>query len=1333
MSYFASIDRMEMIKKESTEEYPTGYTSSALPFYPDLDDKKLERFCADMLNLHPVVTVMKDGKSTKRTIEEATLLGGGCDQKGADVRAKDDQGAVWIFQCKHTKNFGRADVLSAIELAEKGSPLADQYVLVITCGLSKSAQEPLDARPKWRWWDASRLTMEVLKLESRKDASALVRLHFGPDWVKRLFPCSDEPFLEWQEFFQRDLIDTNKHFRHTIPFVPWSDALSKLEEFAQTGAGRALILSAAGGQGKSRLLLELAQRLEEQPQAPRVYFLNLNRRGLSDEQSEVISREEEDVLLVVDDAHRMVTAIQDVARAAEKVKSIRLLIATRPETVDAIRSQLYQNGYDEKIEEPLRLAPWQRDHIRQLAEQVLDAEHRSQAPVLASLADLCPLLVVLGAGLVNSGMCLGTLTEADAFRERVFKSFKDVFLSAQPEATRDRLSRVISFLSFVSPTRKNDALLNNAAEILGCSQLDIDDDLGALEAAGLLVENWEGIRLYPDLFADAVLLDACLGPRGHPSQLHKTVLDKLKIGDFPALLRNIAQADWEARSRKETAHSLFDPIWQKFITHFEKGSWAKNENSSFELYMEGRIPDPGTNRIELLELWALVAVFLPERTLELTNLAIKSATSSMSSNDLECACLYVPPLLKPIVESHPAYAKRALDLLWKLASLVPDGANEHSFAAITTIAETASFALHKPIEVSEQVLSWLEQKIEEPEAFQHFRSPSWILSAMLKPFFVKEAQDAWYPGQGNSIHIQTYRLRAEKARPLRQRALTITEKILKSSDTVLSCALVPVLKEAIKPAKEGAKADQESWRQDCLDVLKIIEAAVEVRQDSPALMLKLRAVLRNRQLDQDSTVRGERDRILSKVPDTLELRVARVLTSYANIEYPVRPGPSASSERMAAEQKWVEFTRSVALETSEKFKTPHQLCKFLRRAVGELNAANENPRPAELFQYLPQIASDWWAALLKEMVETDQPALDRGVRSILFSAVKYAPEAYRESIEWLPVRGRPSQLCELILFLGWKQANLDGLTPFEREVVLSAVKRPEESVVGELTWLCGFCSRKEPKWAMEVLSQLQPRGEQTGSAIMEALGRLVEDHASDVESQTVALCLAHVDEYCFPESSPNEFGLTIVAQRFPKEVYEHVRRLCEQVESDSLRRSRLRIKDLPSLGPLGDAEYVDQEIRALWERATTSEEGSFSQEFRLDLIRSLLWSDAGTAPDRLRQFVIACQKSGEIKLLARLAATKGSRFVFAFPDIVRSILARGQDLGAMNEVTTTLLLSAVGGSRTYTDSVPDPEYKYIREQGEALANRHQDDPLLSSFYRAIAESERRNLERLPAK
>jgi len=47
----------------------------------------------------------------------------------------------------------------------------------------------------------------------------------------------------------------------------------------------------------------------------------------------------------------------------------------------------------------------------------------------------------------------------------------------------------------------------------------------------------------------------------------------------------------------------------------------------------------------------------------------------------------------------------------------------------------------------------------------------------------------------------------------------------------------------------------------------------------------------------------------------------------------------------------------------------------------------------------------------------------------------------------------------------------------------------------------------------------------------------------------------------------------------------------------------------------------------------------------------------------------------------------------------------------------------------FTEHELDPEYRYILEQGEAMGNRFNNDPLLGPFYRMIAESERRELAR----
>jgi hypothetical protein len=401
MSYYARDSYRQMSQQQT--DCPTGFSSSDLPFYPELDDQAFEQFCADLLDLHPTILCLRDGRAVSRRIVKADRLLSGTPQAGADIRAVADQGEVWFLQCKHVKEFRPDDVSTAIALAEKGLPQADQFVLVTTCGLSHEARKRIDKRPKWLWWNPSHLTTVVSNLESREGGINLVHRFFGPETARKVFPCSEQPLVSWQEFFARDLSPERTQFHHRIPFVPQSEALSKLESFAHSGAGHALILSAAGGQGKSRLLLELARQLEQKPHAPRVRFLNLSRHGLTGEQSDFLAREPEDLLLVVDDAHRLDAAIEDVARATANAKSIRLLVATRPQALEALQSQLSKSGYAENLEDPLRLRRWSPEDIHKLAEEVLAPEQRAQAPRLAQLADRCPLLVVLGGALINSG------------------------------------------------------------------------------------------------------------------------------------------------------------------------------------------------------------------------------------------------------------------------------------------------------------------------------------------------------------------------------------------------------------------------------------------------------------------------------------------------------------------------------------------------------------------------------------------------------------------------------------------------------------------------------------------------------------------------------------------------------------------------------------------------------------------------------------------------------------------------------------------------------------------------------------------------------------------
>jgi hypothetical protein len=1325
--------------------YPTGFSPSDLPFYTELDDQRFEQFCTGLLDLHPAILCLRDGRVASRRIVKADRLLSGTVQAGADIRAVADQGEVWFLQCKHVQKFGPTDVSDAIALAEKGLSQADQFVLVTTCGLSLEARKRIDDRPKWLWWNPSHLTTLVSNLEAREGGINLVHRFFGPETAKKLFPCSTQPLLTWQEFFAGDLSQERTQFHHRIPFVSHGDALSRLENFAESGAGHALILSAAGGQGKSRLLLELARHLEKEPHTPRIRFLNLSRHGLTGEQSDFLAREPGDLLLVVDDAHRLDAAMEDVARATADAESVRLLVATRPQALQALQSQLYKSGYAERLEDPLILRRWKSEDIHKLAEKVLVPEHRAQAVPLAELADRCPLLVVLGGALINSGAWPETMKGQEAFRERVFKSFKEDFLNRQPEARRERLNRVMSLLSFVSPTPKTEALFNNAAKVLGCKPLEVGEDVETLQAAGLVVENREGIRLYPDLFADAVLFDACLDQKGQPSFLHRTILSELQVADFPTLMRNLAQADWETRSKTGEAGSLFEPVWQEFVRRFKEGvwvnKWATAKEWLVEPYLDGGPKERRPDRAQLLSQWASFAVYLPEKTLQLAKLALQSvepplvqadSTSAAQTEMRSNVCTSLPALLKPIVTWHPQYAHQALDILWSLDAVEPRGNWQDSSNAIAVIAEAASFGFEKSLGTSVAVMDWLEEKLRDAATLQRLRRQPWILSALLKPFFGRAVEHRW--STGRTIHFSSLPVAVERTRPLRQRALAIADRLLGLNEVVLRHAVIPVIVEAIQPVYSGFGFEpspeyQEAWRPDRLEAVRLVERLMASHGAEPELLLRLREVLWKRsKYDPDELVGKECRRVRLDMPDTFELRVARVLASFARNEISVKTGPGSDADLKAAEDQWAEFRQSVAREVVDQFKTAKEVCEFVSRMVLKLAATNSVVLGGALLEPIAQISPGWCSGLLEQLLTTPDPTLDWFLLPVLREAAQHAPEAYHKATESLPAQGRPQQVCALVSFLGWKRVHGAGLAQLERQCVLASAKRTEEAIVAGVASTAGLFFASDPQWTIEVLSALKPTTERGGYEIVQALGFLVESHGPLLDPKKVAECLANVGQLCFSERLSDEGDLDKVARAFPKQVYEQVRTICERAEvGPAGEHGRMRAAAL-SLGPIGDAEYVDREIRTLWEKAASAEKASFSQAFRLGLIRSLLWADPATAPERLRGLITACKNGDDLELVTDLAATRGSRFVFGFPDIVRSLLARSQDLAVTERTRQTLRLSACGGGRIYSEHELDPQSRYILEQGEALANRYRDDPVLHKFYRMVAESERHQAE-----
>jgi hypothetical protein len=1295
------------------ERKATGAAPTTLPFLDTLDGKGFEEYCTALLNSNPCLRDEGGGTPVEQKVVSAICQLGGRSQYGVDIRAKTNQGEEWVFQCKRVQSFGETQAEEVIRDAEAGFPKADHYVLVVTCGLEAKTLKVFD-RPKWvRPWDAARLTTETQKLRPIENGINLVQRFFGPDWVKRLFVWGDQPLLKWDKLPSNDLV------YHQSQFIGPSDTLEQLLAFARDGAGRALILTAPGGQGKSRLLLELAKCVEGKPESPiRVRFFNLGRSGFLEDQADFLSREK-NLLLIVDDAHRLGTTLEDVARIAAQNKSVRLLVATRPHALEAVTSQVFK-GYEERlVDQPLRLRALSAEDMVKLAEEVLGSQHSLEAPRLAGLADRCPLLVVIGGLLIKSGSFAGAMTDHQTFRERVFKGFKEDFLSRQPENARERVGRLIQILSFISPASEGEGLYKMAADIIGCSPVQVAEDLDSLKVAGLALKNREGIRLYPDLFADAVLLDACL----NRSFLSKTILNKIPLSEFPAVVRNVAQADWEVRSKGGVPHSIFDPIWEDFVRRFREGDWPESLEQSIQRLSENRPAPAKSDRIAMLTEWATFAVYLPERTLELARLALEAtptpAATERETETQRAAHCAVCALLAPLVSWQPQYVGQALDLLWSLDFGAEAPGSSAVGNPITAIAEAASFGIHKPLNAAMPVVEWLDQKLIQPEAIERIRQTPWVLSALLKPLFERIIEHQW--ATGRTLHVQPIRVPVAETRPLRQRALAIAERFLLSNEKALAAAALPVVKEALSPiygrfGLKPSQADYEAWRSDRMEALGLLERALKAHEASTVFLLQLRRTLRDRlnfKAD-DKTIKAKCKELLGSLPNSFELDMARALTS-------------ASHDFLSHDENQDAFYRKVAQEAITRFPDARQLCDLLRRELRELAEITSFFQAEAFLATVAALSSAWCISLLKELLTTEDASLDQFLWLVFRQAVASAPDDYRNALEYLSERGRAEQACALISFLGWKHTHGGGLEQFERETILRLATRPEDAVVWRLASTCGFHFRQEPAWALTVLSQLKPTGEPPVAALMEALDHLSVVRPDAAALELVARCFANIGERLLTDSFGAPHHVKNLARKFPKQLYVHLRNLLDQPSSEDLAgRPSSRAIESISLGRITDPDYLLSEVGEQWKKALV---GGADAGVRLALVRMLVWSDPASAGERLRQLIEACRNSDELQGAAKLAAPQGTAFIFEYPNLVRILLMRGQALQVAAAVGETLYLSACGGGRSFTEGQLDPEYRYIAERGQDLANRYKDDPVLGAFYRGIVEFERVGLKR----
>lgn len=1303
---------------------PFSRLNGPLPFFDAFtrDGEDFERFCTDLLNHRPAFVVEVDGRPQERRVISAERLGGGDDQGGADILVTIEGGQRWVVQCKREKRFGPPQAELARNKLEKGFPDADRYILAVTKTLTLETLQKFG--PKWEVWDPDRLTGLATRIRPKADAIQLVQRYFGQAQARRLFPWTPGLWVKWQDYFQSQLAEPGLAFHHRLPFVPMGDLLERMIEFAGAEEKRVAVLRGAGGQGKSRVLLELARRLGESPDPIHIQFLNPGAEAVTSDDLDLLSHDPDPTLLVVDDADRHLKSLARIARAISANNNVRLMAAVRLSAEPAVRKALLDAGHDADRVVRFEIPRWKKSWIQQLADSALSPDCRPQIPRLAELSDRSPLLVVLGSAVVRAGLFPDAMLTHEVFEQRVLDGLLKDVLEQQPEHQRDLFRRLCQVLAFIGPVQRNPALLERITRLLEESALDMDHALDVLISSGLVIDGSDGLQLHPPLFSDALLRQVSVNGLGQPSAFARQLSASLSLDEFPSLLRNLSIADWEASagSTAGAEGSLMNSVWSTLLDRLRDGTPDERQT-----LLEAWIPTAGYQPLRSLELvrWVLSEPRAESRgdadeILHFDDAPAGTGLYSAAQYDIGVLTVAAQALL-PVVVWHPNRAQEALDLLWELGGWIPSAGSEATGHPINLIAQAASLGINKPWEASESVLAWLEANLGKGhETDSRFLEPG-VFSALLKPFLARVVEQDWWDGA--QFRFQPFLLDPDRMSILRKRAIALINLWLRSNDAVRIREALPCIRIELDPIRELRGFPQESppalaWQKESLAALDEFASTLPLLAEHPFVLVEMGEFLGLGALRRATPELASRCReLLKRIPDTFELRLIRAISGNRfdpgfadeSFTYPV-------AREDARWQHRLQQLARVAGECLHRWPTAQSLCEGLAGWVERARNAGASIHLRDIGDALASRSPAFAIELLDALLGASSDSLD-DLLVVVFSKVsKQSPDALDARLPALIDACPPGRIVKWIDGLGFRARDSRQFRPAEIAVLDSVASRPDESIVWRLTELIEGFSNRDPALARRILRMLRPTTQASADRMLSALGVVLESQPDGDPEELVASCLTTLTTAGLAWLNSGHL-IQPILEAAPKAAY---RNLAAQVEAGAGPDLRHLEFSVLVLGWIEDSNFLDRECDRLWTLGLVA--GS-KRIACVHLLHSLIGADRLGAHERRQRLIRSASAPAELLQAIEVIFPHYGQLVLVWPDLAGLALGRATEMECKASVLNWLFESIMGGGRSWQEGQPLSEFASIVNRAQDLSKLHSDHPALSMLYGGIAKAE----------